>query len=131
VLCLIAVPLTLGENPFAVKINNNNSTLLPSQYYKLMHCANGNKNSSISGSAALCWTLPAFFSFLILYTIGRTPRTGDQPVARPLSTQKTTQTQNKRTKTSMLRVGLEPTIPAFERAKPVQRGHCDQRNMRI
>jgi hypothetical protein len=25
-----------------------------------------------------------FFSFLILYTVGRTPWTGDQPVARPL-----------------------------------------------
>jgi hypothetical protein len=27
-----------------------------------------------------------FFSFLILYTVGRTPWTGDQPVARPLPT---------------------------------------------
>jgi hypothetical protein len=34
-----------------------------------------------------------FFSFLILYTAGRTPRTGDQPVARPLPTHRTTQTQ--------------------------------------
>jgi hypothetical protein len=35
--------------------------------------------------------LGCFLSFLILYTVGRTPWTGDQPVAR------TTQTQNKRT----------------------------------
>jgi hypothetical protein len=39
--------------------------------------------------------LGRFFSFLILYTVGRTPWTGDQPVAGPLSTHRTTQTQNK------------------------------------
>jgi hypothetical protein len=38
-----------------------------------------------------------FFSFLILYTVGRTPWTRDQPFARPLPTHRTTQTQNKRT----------------------------------
>jgi hypothetical protein len=37
------------------------------------------------------------FSFLILYTVGRTPWTGDQPVARPLPTYRATQTQNKHT----------------------------------
>jgi hypothetical protein len=36
------------------------------------------------------------FSFLILYTVGRSPWTGDQPVARPLAVPRTTQTQNKR-----------------------------------
>jgi hypothetical protein len=63
--------------------------------------------------------LGSFFSFLILHTVGRTPRTGDQPVARPLLTHRTTQTQNKRTLTSLPWVGFEPTIPAFERAKTV------------
>jgi hypothetical protein len=38
-------------------------------------------------------------SFLIFYTVGRTPWMGDQPVARPLPTHRTTQTQNKRTHT--------------------------------
>jgi hypothetical protein len=57
-----------------------------------------------------------FFSFVILYTAGRTPWTGDQPVARPLPTHRTAQTQNKRTQTSMPWVEFEPTIPAFERA---------------
>jgi hypothetical protein len=52
------------------------------------------------------------FQFLNLYTVGRTPWTGDQPVARPLPTHRTTQTQNKRTQTSMPRV-------EFERAKTV------------
>jgi hypothetical protein len=42
-----------------------------------------------------------FFSFLILYTIGRTPWTGDQSITRPLPTHRTTQTQNKRTQTLM------------------------------
>jgi hypothetical protein len=41
--------------------------------------------------------LGRFFSFLILYTVGRTPWTGDQPAARPLLKQRTTQTQNKPT----------------------------------
>jgi hypothetical protein len=52
---------------------------------------------------------------LILYAVGRTPWTGDQPVARPLPTQITTQ----RTQSSMPRVGFGPKIPAFEREKTV------------
>jgi hypothetical protein len=65
-----------------------------------------------------CGSWP-LFQFLNLYKVGRTPWTGDQPVARPLPTHKTTQTQNKCTQTSMPLVGFEPTIPAFERAKAV------------
>jgi hypothetical protein len=45
---------------------------------------------------------------------------GDQPVVRLLPTHGTTQTQNKRTQTSMPRVGFDPTIPVFERAKTVR-----------
>jgi hypothetical protein len=41
------------------------------------------------------------FQFLNLKKVGRTPWTGDQPVARPLPTHRTTQTQNKRRQTSM------------------------------
>jgi hypothetical protein len=37
------------------------------------------------------------FNFLILYTVSRTPCTRDQPIARPLLTHRTTQTQNKHT----------------------------------
>jgi hypothetical protein len=44
---------------------------------------------------------------------------GDQPIARPLPTHRTTQTQNKRSQTSMPRVGFEPMIPVFEQAKTV------------
>jgi hypothetical protein len=50
---------------------------------------------------------------------------GDKPVARPLPAHRTTQTQNKRTQTSMPRVRFEPTIPEFERAKTVRAlGHA-------
>jgi hypothetical protein len=44
---------------------------------------------------------------------------GDQPVARPLPTHKTTQTLNKRTETSMPPVRFEPTTLVFQRAKTV------------
>jgi hypothetical protein len=60
-----------------------------------------------------------FFSFLILYTVGMNPWMGVQHIARPLPTHRITQTENKRTQTSMLWVGLEPTIPGFEREKTV------------
>jgi hypothetical protein len=63
--------------------------------------------------------LGRFFSFSVLYTVGRIPRTGDQPVAMLIPTRRTTQTQNKRTQTSMPRVGFESTNPLFERAKTV------------
>jgi hypothetical protein len=59
------------------------------------------------------------YKFLNVYTIGKTPWTGDQPVARPLPTYRTTQTRNKRIQTSMPRVGLDPKIPEFERTKTV------------
>jgi hypothetical protein len=58
-------------------------------------------------------------SFWILYTVGRIPWTGDQSVARPLPILRTTQTQNECTQTFLPRIGLEPTIPVFERAKTV------------
>jgi hypothetical protein len=49
-----------------------------------------------------------FFSFSILYTVRRTPWTGDEPVARPLPMQ-----------IHMPQVRFKPTIPVFERAKTV------------
>jgi hypothetical protein len=63
--------------------------------------------------------LGRFFSLFIFYTVGRTPWTGDQPVATPLSSHTTAQTQNKRTQTSINQVGFEITIQVFERAKTV------------
>jgi hypothetical protein len=77
----------------------------------MLHCL------YIYGSTVLLLDLGRFFSFLILYSRYDT-LAGDQPVAKPLPT------QNKRTQTSMPRVGFEPTIPAFERAKTVHALDC-------
>jgi hypothetical protein len=76
---------------------------------------------SLSLSMALqpLWTLAAFFSFVILYTDVTTSWAGDQSVARPLPAHRTSRTQNKRTRTSMHRVGFESTTPVFERTKTV------------
>jgi hypothetical protein len=63
------------------------------------------------------WFLLQFHS--LLYTDGRTPWTGDQPVTMPVLTHRTTQTQNKRTHTAMPWEGFESTIPVSERSKTV------------
>jgi hypothetical protein len=63
--------------------------------------------------------LGRFFSFLILYTVRRTPWTGDQAVARPLPTHIEQHKHRIEAQTSMPWVGFEPTIPAFEQAKTV------------
>jgi hypothetical protein len=70
-------------------------------------------------STALCWTLAAFWVPLYFYTVCRIPWTWDHPVARPLPRHRTAQTQNKRTQTSMLKVGFEPTISVPEWANKV------------
>jgi hypothetical protein len=49
-----------------------------------------------------------FFSFLIIYTVDRNAWPGDQPAAKLLPTYRTTQTQKKRTQTSMPAVGSNP-----------------------
>jgi hypothetical protein len=54
------------------------------------------------------------FSSLVLYTVGRTYWTEDQPVTRPLPTPRTTKIQNKSSQTSMPLVGFEPLTPVFE-----------------
>jgi hypothetical protein len=59
------------------------------------------------------------FQFLNLYTVVRTPSTGDQPFIRPILAHRTTQAQNKRTQISTPRVGFEPMIPVFQLAKTV------------
>jgi hypothetical protein len=71
---------------------------------------------SIYGPTALCWTLTAFKFLDLLH--GRTPWTGDQPVARSLPAHRTTQTQNKRTQASMPRAGEDSSY-----LRP--RGHYD------
>jgi PDZ domain-containing secreted protein len=69
-----------------------------------------------------------FFSFLI-YTVCSTSWNGDQPVARPLATQRTTQTQNKRTQIHALSGTRthDPIVQAGEEnscLRPL--GRCDR-----
>jgi hypothetical protein len=73
------------------------------------------------------------FQFLNLYTVGRTPWTGDEPVARPLPTHRKTQTLNKRTLTSAdIRASSgirahDPSVSAREDSSCLrQRGHCNR-----
>jgi hypothetical protein len=80
------------------------------------------------------WSIGLISQFLDYFTDGMTPWRSDQLVARPLPKHRTTETQKKRTQTSMLRVGFEPTIPAFERGKTVHvlhraAGHCDRHGL--
>jgi hypothetical protein len=56
------------------------------------------------------------FQFLNLYTVGGTPRMEEQPVARPL-------TAHRKTQTSMPRMGFELMIAVFEWAKMVHAVH--------
>jgi hypothetical protein len=76
------------------------------------------------------WGLGHFFSFLILYTVGRTFRKSDQPVALPLPTHRTTQTQNKRTQYSHALSGIQthdPRIRASEDSSCLRpRSHCER-----
>jgi hypothetical protein len=62
--------------------------------------------------------LGRFFSILIIYTVGRTPWTVDQPVARPLPALRTTQIQNKGTQHPCLERdsnSLAKTVHALDR----------------
>jgi hypothetical protein len=80
-------------------------------------------HSSINDSTALCWALLQFRNHFC--TVGRTPWTGDQPVARPLPTHRTTHTQ-----TSMLLSGIrshDPSVRTSEDSSCLRPlGHCDQ-----
>jgi hypothetical protein len=69
------------------------------------------------------------FSFLILYTVGTTPWTGNQPVASPLPAHRTTQIQNKRTHIHALS-GIRTHDYSVRVSKDCSwlrpRGHCDR-----
>jgi hypothetical protein len=83
---------------------------------------------SIYDSTTLLFDLGRLFSFLILYTIGRTPWTGDQPVATPLTAHRMAQTQKKHTDihaSSRNRIH-DPSVRASEDSSCLRpRGHCD------
>jgi hypothetical protein len=63
------------------------------------------------------WPLSHFFIFSILFTIDRIGREIGPSQGWYLRTEQ--HKQNKRTQTSMPRVGFEPTTPAFELAKTI------------
>jgi hypothetical protein len=73
------------------------------------------------------WSL---FQFPNPYTVGRTPWTGDRSVARLLPTNRTTQTQNKRTRRHHASSGIrthEASVRAGEDTSCIRpRGHCDR-----
>jgi hypothetical protein len=69
--------------------------------YLLRSKHNNNNNNNNNSPFIYLWLyshlldLGGLFSFLIFDTVCRTPWTGDQPFAKPLSAHRTTQTQNK------------------------------------
>jgi hypothetical protein len=78
-------------------------------------------------STALCWALAPF---LVLYTVGRTPRTGHQSVARPISTHRTAKHRINTHNTDIHALsGIrnhDPRVRASEESscfRPL--GHCD------
>jgi hypothetical protein len=69
--------------------------------------------------------LGRFFRFLILYTVGRTPWTGDYPVARPLPTNRTNAHTNIHV-SSGIRT-YDPSVRASENSSCLRpRGHRDR-----
>jgi hypothetical protein len=132
------VDTTLSHLPASQSISPRSSLILSSHLYGLdslrvirafpIKCYAIFRQSILATTLTVFFPLPMtlqpfgawpFFSFLIVHTVGRTPWTADQPVARPLPTDRTTQTQYKRKKTSMPGVGFEPKTSVFERAKTV------------
>jgi hypothetical protein len=72
------------------------------------------------------WNASFHFNFLILYTVGRTPWAGDQPVARPLRSQDSTNTNADIRASSGIRIH-DPGVWAGEDSSCLRsRGHCDR-----
>jgi hypothetical protein len=83
------------------------------------------RNLSIYGSIVLLLDRGRFFRFLVLYTVGKTPWNGDQPLTRPLLTYKTTQSQSKHASS-----GVRTHDPNFQKSEDSSclrpRGPCDR-----
>jgi hypothetical protein len=75
--------------------------------------------SFINVYTALCWALVFSSVLQPFYADGRTSWTGDQFVARPLPTNRITQTQNNHTHTHPCLNGIRTHEHKFERAKTV------------
>jgi hypothetical protein len=72
---------------------------------------------TIYGSTPLCWALVVFQFLNPIHS--RQDSLDRGSARRKASTDRTTQTQNKRTQTSVLPVGFELTIPVLERPKTI------------
>jgi hypothetical protein len=75
---------------------------------------------------------PLFQFRNLSFTDGRTPRTGDQPAARPLTTHRPTQTQIERIRTDIHALSgigpIDPSVRASEDSSCLRpRDHCDRR----
>jgi hypothetical protein len=71
---------------FSYEFGQAENTVISNYYYYYYY-----------GSTALCWALAAFSVSLSDTQLVGILGCGDQPIARPLPTHRTTQTQNKRT----------------------------------
>jgi hypothetical protein len=75
-----------------------------------------------------------YFSFIIIFTDGRTPWTSDQLVARPLPKHRTAQAQNKHIHTQNIHAlcGMQTHDPSFRASEDSsclrQLGYCDRLN---
>jgi hypothetical protein len=87
--------------------------------FRLLSKCNKSKEVKLILLMALLLVHDQILSFLIPCTVDRTPWTGDQSIARPLPTHRTTLIRNNRTQTSMTWVEIEPTTPALKREKTV------------
>jgi hypothetical protein len=124
-----------------------------STWYKIIYVAKGGRLQSVAMlTESLYWPyglLSLFTHFIhswmalqpfvgpwhllqfrnLIYTNGRTPWTRDQPVARPLPTQRTTHRKNAHTDIQVLS-GIrihDPTVRASEDSSSLRpRGHCDR-----
>jgi hypothetical protein len=83
------------------------------------------------GSTVFLLDLGRFFSFLILYTVGRTPCTGYQPVAMPLPMHRTTPRINEHNTDIPALSGIGTDDPSGRASEDISclrpRGHCDRR----
>jgi hypothetical protein len=71
--------------------------------------------SGVMSQYTALWSIGLISQFLNNFTDGRTPRTGDQPVARPLPNHRAIQTQNKRIHTPHIHAlcGIQTHDPGF------------------
>jgi hypothetical protein len=115
-------------HPHLVEMLRMRGVIPPLPYRSSWRGAQFIMHDNFTLSIVILLGLGLFFSFLILYTIGRTPWTGDQPVARPLPTHRTTQTQTHKDIHVLSGIRThDPSIRANEDSSCLRpRGHRDR-----